>query len=692
MLTLRICTAVALVSLGVTAQLSDLQPGANFPTTAPMFGVDHTEAIASGDIDNDGDLDLIFANGGATGNQRNRIFVNQGGLQGGIEGEFIDESEQRIAGEPVDRSRDVAFVDIDSDGDLDVCIANSSPSAIFGEISRFYVNQGGTQGGTLGYFVDDTLARWGTLVSVPVDQQLFGDGEGPFADWTCDCDFADLDDDGDLDLFNAGYGPNLMGTEPSRIFLNDGAGVFHELWPWADDDADIELHTLDVDAFDIDGDFDLDLFAASRDSQARIYVNNLRNPIGPRPFHDVTQAALIDTGSTIIGDNNYEVEWMDMDSDGDFDVWMLNYENIAEVVLRNDSSAPGVIAFERVDWIRGGTVTQETESDFLDFDGDGDLDVVQSNFLGANPIFQSGLAQGLDPETDGLFHRTGTSSGGSLAPWPEVIESGPGGTSWDVHVGDLDGDGDHDVVIGNQNEVNRLLLNERGIPDTHAPNIKRVTRVQGIHASTARHVVHAQIEDNGPWYDVDRSDVTLVYEIVGKSPVRVPMFGQGGQLFRAEIPPVDGVVLYRVEAEDRDGNLATGVTTGFMQTASDAWAFVDYALTGALGKPLLGGSGTLATGSPNHVVFANIAPSAPFVLFVTPGALLPTPFKGGTLATIPSVFQTTLSAGADGTFVIPFLAPSNPMGVVFHIQAAILDPAAVQGVALTNVLTMLTSP
>ena len=67
------------------------------------------------DFDRDGDLDLFFANI----NQRARVFVNQGGRQGGTLGVFHDETASYLPATPV-TGYDLVFGDFDLDGDVDI--------------------------------------------------------------------------------------------------------------------------------------------------------------------------------------------------------------------------------------------------------------------------------------------------------------------------------------------------------------------------------------------------------------------------------------------------------------------------------------------------------------------------------------------------------------------------------------------
>ncbi len=679
----RVVGLALLLSPLATGQLTDLQPGPNFPLSAAPLGSDHVDNIASGDLDGDGDLDLVFANGGNSGNEQNRIFINQGGLQGGVQGDFVDETALRFAALAVDLSRDVELVDYDLDGDLDVFIANSSPGPFFGQPSRFWTNQGGLQGGATGFFVEESDQRWGQLISVPTLDQVTQADVGPFAEWSCDCDFADFDDDGAPDLFLSSYGPNLLGTRDSRIFLNDGGGVFNELWPWADPGADVRLHTLDVELADFDGDFDIDVAISSRDSQARIFANNLYAPLGSSPFTDVTQSALLDTGATMANNNNYAFETGDLDGDDDFDIWAVNYVTSSEYVLENTSEA-GAIRFERAQWVLGQTGAIDVDADLLDYDGDGDLDATTANFVGVNPLFLSGLAQGVAPGP-GLFHRTGTTAGGSAAPWPEFPAVGNQNISWDSHVADVDGDGDPDVLVGNHgSEPTRLMLNSLGVPDVHAPRVVVVSPL-GQPVPLQATVIHARLTDNAPWYVVDATATTLLYRVDLGPELEVPMRPQGGQQFRAVLPAeIAGAIRYRVRAVDPGGNTAVSATQAFLK-GSPAWDDLGDTLAGDSHAWLLG-TGSLSGGTSGALLLGGAEAFAPISVLVSI-ASTPTPFKGGTLHPVPVSFQVDLLTDGEGAVTLPFDWPVGlPAGVSVWFQAALHDTGAVQDVGLSNAL------
>jgi hypothetical protein len=668
--------------------LADLQPGRNFSGSL-QFGAGRSSEIDPGDCDNDGDLDVIVGNGGDA-SQLNRIFINLGGLQGGAIATFADETATRFQSLIVDSTRDIEFVDLESDGDLDVYAANNSQRAQGGQPSRFHVNHGGLQGGSLGYFIEETNQRWGTLISIPVSQQVFGGNQGPFREFSADGDFADLDDDGDIDLVFSSYGPAIDGTRDSRLFLNDGAGVFDEAWPWANPGADTKIHVMDLDTADLDGDFDLDVIVASRNSQARTFMNNLYGGISGSMFNDITQTALFATGATGSANVNYGVEYADVDGDGDFDQWMTNYDGNLERLLRNNGSVAGAgYSFtEKQTWIKGDPNVDENEAAFIDYDADGDLDVFMANFSGTDWIFQSGLAQGLDFEGVGLYHRTGTTSSGSLAPASETSLVFNGFTTIDADVADVDNDGDEDVLVANDNNHGNVLhLNVLGVPDTRAPTLFRIT-AQGDKPNGNATVIHAQIRDNSAAYLITFYAAAVVYSVDGGTPAALAMFAQGAQQFRGEIPAqTDAVVTWHVEVTDLAGNTGMSEMGCFVQgSVPSPWSDLGFGLSGVSGVPVLVGTGTLVGGCPLSLELTNAAPST--IAGLCASALgTGNAFHGGFLKATPLLagFPIVLPTGA-GAISLPATMPlgANGLGLQLYFQYAVQDAAAVGGYALSN--------
>ena len=688
---IRRLSLVTLSAVGVaafcnsaSAQLTDLQPGRNF-TAIQTFGADRTENIDAGDVDLDGDLDVATGNGGDGGDQFARIFINDG------TGAFTEQTSTRFAGVAPQDARDIEFMDVDEDDDLDVYVSNhTNGGASAGQVSRFLINKGGLQGGPVGFYQDETATRWGTLASVPSGDQVCGGcNTGPFRDFSCDCDFGDLNDDGHIDLFHSSYGPGIGGTRDSRVFLNDGGGVFNELFPWADPAADIQTHTIDLDLADFDGDFDIDVFMSSRNSQARVYMNNTYGAAGPTLFQDVTQTALLDTGAGSGGIGaNYEAEYGDVDGDGDFDVWAKNYDGVTDRVLRNNGVTHGLFSFTKMNaWIVSDPQFDENEIDFGDYDNDGDLDSFVANFSGENFLYQNGIAQGLNPDTQGLFHRTG-GPGSQAASFLELPSNFNGGTSLDGEWADLDNDGDLDIMLANDgNQGNFMFRNILGVPDTHAPAMYKVT-VQGNKANGTDTVIHAAIRDNGMGeYLTNDFDWQLVYTVDEGAPISVPMRGQFSGQARGVIPAqTDAEIAYHVEVTDLAGNTGISGTTSFVE-GSIAWTDLGQALAGVSGPPSLLGTGTLEPLSAGTLKLSSAAPGAFTTLFIALNTSTPTNFKCGTLVPVPVTTSVPLFTNGSGQINLAWASwPPVLSGNTLYFQYAISDGAAVCGVALSNAL------
>src|SRR5262249_10537704 len=152
-------------------------------------GVDaigETRQVSWVDVDNDGDLDLFVAMRDAP----NLMFRNDGGHFTNVSKEWGLDDPRRTVG--------AVWFDYDADGDLDLFVANQN-----GDTNGLFRNDGG-------HFGD--VARQLGMVA-PGRPETSG-SNGPSV--------VDFDGDGDLDLFVAGYGGNFL-------YRNDGGGKFSEV-------------------------------------------------------------------------------------------------------------------------------------------------------------------------------------------------------------------------------------------------------------------------------------------------------------------------------------------------------------------------------------------------------------------------------------------------------------------------------
>ncbi len=121
------------------------------------------------------------------------------------------------------------------------------------------------------------------------------------------------------------------------------------------------------------------------------------------------------------------------------------------------------------------------------------------------------------------------------------------------------------------------------------------------------------------------------------------------------------------------------------------WTDLGSGLAGSLGVPLLAGAGPLAAGTAGSLALSQASPSAAALLCVSFGST-PAAFKGGVLVAVPTVLLLPLATGSEGVLVMAWTDwPADvPAGTVFHVQYAIADDGAVQGVALSNALAATT--
>jgi hypothetical protein len=129
------------------------------------------------------------------------------------------------------------------------------------------------------------------------------------------------------------------------------------------------------------------------------------------------------------------------------------------------------------------------------------------------------------------------------------------------------------------------------------------------------------------------------------------------------------------------GSFVTDV--GFAPT----WSDLGFGLAGSAGVPVLDGDGTLVATTAFALKLSSAKPSAAANLFVSL-ANTPTPFKGGTLVTVPVALTIVLATSPAGTVQLSAASwPAGvPSGTQLFFQCAVQDAGAVKGAALSNAL------
>jgi len=206
----------------------------------------------------------------------------------------------------------------------------------------------------------------------PVQPDLFAAAGGQPNAW------ADMDNDGDLDLF-VGF---QLG-KPNRLYRNDG-GTFVDVAAEAGVADLTDTRAAAWGDFDADGYVDLYIgFTRKSDTPNKLYRNN-----GPgRPFTDAAGPMGVDAkGET------RQPSWIDYDNDGDLDLFVA-FRDAPNMLFRNDGDR-----FVSVGQALGLDDGRRTVGAvWFDFDQDGDLDVFVANQNGdLNGLFRNDRTRFVD--------------------------------------------------------------------------------------------------------------------------------------------------------------------------------------------------------------------------------------------------------------------------------------------------------
>jgi hypothetical protein len=325
------------------------------------------------------------------------------------------------------------------------------------------------------------------LSNLGANQMYLNKGDGKFADvtkesgtddprWSTSASFFDYDRDGWLDLMLVNYAdfsvtnspncyaattardyctPRVFRAPGNRLFHNKGNGVFADVTATARVDKEFG-HGLGVVTADFNNDDWIDIYVANDGDQNQLWLNQKNGTFSNEAL--LAGAAVNRNGQTEAG---MGVDAGDFDGTGSEDIFVTHlmdetntlYVNLGQ--LFEDRTRESGLGMPGRRFTGFGTF-------FFDYDNDGWLDLFVAN--GAVQLLPD-LVRKKDPfplgQPDQLFRNTGKGN------FVEVIDDAGAAfqlleTGRGAAFGDVDNDGDTDVLVSNNNGPARLFLNELG--------------------------------------------------------------------------------------------------------------------------------------------------------------------------------------------------------------------------------------
>ncbi len=337
-----------------------------------------------GDVNNDGWLDLFVGNIGA-----NALYINNG------DGTFTDKT-QEAGVDDTGYCAAAAFVDIDTDGDLDLYVGNY----IEFDLEKHADNRFNYQG---------KMVFVGPLAFDPQPDLLYiNDGKGVFTDQAEVLGFPqddsramggvffDLENDGDLDLYITND------STYNSVLKNNGDGSFEDVsFPsgGAFTESGVEGASMGIGPGDYNNDGFIDLYITSYERQTDVLFQNQGNGF----LTDMTSRTGLASSRMLI---TWGVMVSDFDADGWQDVFTANGHMYPQVKdLEFDLTYEQGVSFYKNQGGRFEDVTKTTLDDtytpysgrgsaLIDYDKDGDMDIVVNNIDAPPSLLENRSTQG----------------------------------------------------------------------------------------------------------------------------------------------------------------------------------------------------------------------------------------------------------------------------------------------------------
>lgn len=399
--------------------------------------------VAVADFDGDDWLDVwVVQSGNFDSTKRTRydqVFRNLGLIDGL---QFVDvTSDWRIHAN--EYGMGIATGDYDNDGDIDVFLANYGKNQLF----------------------ENRLPEGFFEVTEKLNSNL--------ANFSVAASFVDVNHDGWLDIYIANYvefnlashrvcfgistrpdycAPNVYASQADQLYLNDGRGGFQDI----SQKSGILSRSgggLGVIALDANNDRSIDLYVANDPHENFLWLNN---------GHGVFTESAIEFAVAVNGDGESEasmgVDAMDFDEDCDLDLFMTNLTVETNTLYTNEAGRWFNDRTNRLGLGASSAPYTGFGTRWLDIENDGDLDLVAVN--GAVSVVATGSQYANSSDALRQRNQLWLNDDGSFHEYVDHSQFFADEVSRGLAIGDLDNDGDSDLVVTNNNGQLQLFRND----------------------------------------------------------------------------------------------------------------------------------------------------------------------------------------------------------------------------------------
>ena len=448
----------------VTAALGFPQTVTSWPPGTHALPEIVGSGVALLDYDSDGDLDVLHVRfpppGKASSPAPNRLYQQQ------PDGTYVDVTEAAGIGH-TGYGQGVAVGDVDNDGDVDVYVTNYGPDV-------FYRNNG-----------DGTFA----LKAAGLANE----------DWGTSATFGDYDRDGDLDLYVANYvqfdpeticrgkhsapgycNPNIFEPTTDRLFRNNGDGTFTDVTQQAGI-AKMPGRGLGVVCLDLTGDGWADFYVANDGEPNHLWVNQTDGTFAE-------EAILHGLAFNVYGqpEGSMGIAVGDVNSDTQPDLFVTHLSDETNTLYIASNYSVFVDTTEVAGFAGRDLPFTGFGCGFLDFDNDADLDIALVN----GRVKRNNILEGADlgkfwnfyAEPNLLFQNTQTDieNPAKSLNFRDVSARAPDFTarvevSRGMAFGDIDRDGDIDMVVSSHENRLRFFRNDAAPPEHYWLFVKAIT-------------------------------------------------------------------------------------------------------------------------------------------------------------------------------------------------------------------------